>query len=162
HAHHHGSHMGGTSAGDVVAFDPASDFTVQPWIVERLPRPMQDGDAIVGSQSKAALGDTVTVLGGNCTVYARLGRTGVGTDEQATFVSLATRRRLKPQDDGRISGVLVQLAPGASAEAVRFALSVDPKVKIVSGGALVTSVRQSLVALLGGLAGLAGLMLVVT
>lgn len=162
HAGHHMGHAGGTRAADVVAFDPARDFTVMPWLVERLPRPLQDGDVILGAQNATALGEKISVLGGSLTVYGRLGRTGVGTHEQAVYVSLETARRLKPDAGDKISGVLVQLTPGASAEAVRFALASEAGVKVVTGGTLVTSVRQSLVALLGGLAALSGLMLAVT
>lgn len=144
---------GASRRPDVIGFDPARDFTVQPWIAERLPREMQPGDALVGAAHPAALGAPVTVNGRSATVYARLGRTGVGTHEQAVYV---------PDLEGVVSGVLVQLAPGASPEAVRFALAADPSLKVVSGGTLVVSVRQSLVALLGGLAGLAVLMLLVT
>jgi putative ABC transport system permease protein len=164
HAAHmgHGGHMGGTKAADVIAFDPALDFTVQPWIEERLPRPLRDGDVIVGAQSATGPGGKIDVLGHTATVYARLGRTAVGTHEQGLFLSFATARQWKPGAADRISGVLVQLAPGASPEAVRFALAGDPSLKVVSGASIVTSVRQSLVALIASLAVLAALMLLVT
>jgi putative ABC transport system permease protein len=41
---------------DVIAFDPARDFTVQPWLEQRLGRPIRKGDIIVGGPSCYCLG----------------------------------------------------------------------------------------------------------
>jgi putative ABC transport system permease protein len=59
---------------------------------------------------------------------------------------------LKPD---RLSGVLVELAPGATSQQVRFAILANlPDVKVVSNESMLTSIRQGLAILLDGMLGL--------
>ena len=41
---------------DLIGYDPGNDFTIQPWINERLGRPMQPGDVILGAARDVPLG----------------------------------------------------------------------------------------------------------
>lgn len=75
---------------DLVAFDPALDFTIQPWLVEKMSRPIGPGDVILGAGRDGALGSQLLIFGKPHTVYGRLGRTGVGTHERGLFMTFAS------------------------------------------------------------------------
>ena len=75
----------------VVAFDPASDFVVAPWLATRLARPLRKGEAVVGSESAFNIGLGLThvdgkLFGTTFRVVAALERTGTGLDN-AIFVT---------------------------------------------------------------------------
>jgi putative ABC transport system permease protein len=142
---------------DIVVFDPARDFTVLPWLHGRLDRPLGPGDALVGGRRPERVGEAVQLGGRTVTVRGRLDLTGVGPFDRSVFVSFDTL------DAGRhVSALLVRLAPGATAEQVRFALASRTAVKVVAGASLATSVRHMLTALLGGAAPLMLLVLAAT
>lgn len=147
---------------DLIAFDPQRDFTVQPWLEERLDRPLQAGDVIVGGRRDHALGSELLLFGKPFRIYGKLGKTAVGTHERGLFMSFETMRGLAQVegaagtrvalDPTAISGALVELAPGATAPQVRFAVLANlPGVKVVAGESMLTSVRQGLAALLNGI-----------
>ena len=79
---------------DLIGFDPARDFTIQPWLAEKLNRPLQPGDVILGAGRDAPLGSQLLIFGKPHIVYGRLGRTGVGTHERGVFMSFATLEAL--------------------------------------------------------------------
>jgi putative ABC transport system permease protein len=130
---------------DVVVFDPARDFTVRPWLHERLARPLGPGEALVGGRRPERVGEPVQLGGRTVTVRGRLDLTGVGPFDRSVFVSFETLNTGR-----RVSAFLVRLAPGAAPEHVTFALASRPAVKVVAGASLATSVRQTLTALLAG------------
>src|SRR5262249_16661406 len=75
---------------DLVAFDPAGDFTVLRWLKEKLDRPLRHGDVIVGSRRDETPGSQLTLSGQPLVVYGRLGLTGVGPFDRSFFVTFAT------------------------------------------------------------------------
>lgn len=162
-----GSHH---ESADLIGFDPAQDFTVQPWLGEKLNRPMQQGDVILGAARDGVLGSQLLIFGKPHIVYGRLGRTGVGTHERGVFMSFATLAALseaigghgnKPAvlAPGKVTGFLAELAPGATPLQARFALLSNVKgVKAVSGDTTLSGIRQGLAALLDGIVGLMVLM----
>jgi putative ABC transport system permease protein len=159
---------------DVIAFDPARDFTIQPWLEQRLRRPIRKGDIIVGGRRDDALGAKLLLFESPVTIYGRLGKTGVGTHERALFMTfetlaemrLAMQRICGPQPPllpNKLSGALLQLAPGATTQQVRFAVLANfPGVKVVSGESMLASIRQGLKALLNGSLALMAIMFVST
>jgi len=86
-----GSHH---ESADLIGFDPALDFTVRPWLVEKLNREMRAGDVILGAGRDAALGSELLIFGKAHTVYGRLGKTGVGTHERGVFMTFDTLEAL--------------------------------------------------------------------
>jgi putative ABC transport system permease protein len=111
----------------VVAFDPAADFVVGPWLQAALGRPLHKGEAIVGAESafNIALGLTQVdgVLFGNAfRIVGELERTGTGLDT-AIFIDEANladvmrngKARVRP---GQISVVFAKVAPGFDPQAV--------------------------------------------
>jgi putative ABC transport system permease protein len=159
---------------DLIAFDPSQDFTVLPWLGDKLDRDLRAGDLIVGARRDEAVGESITLFGHSFTVYGKLPLTGVGPFERSLFASFETvaildqaaeeangRPLLDAQSD-RYSGLLVRLKPGGTVEQFRFAAAEVPDVKIVPGNSLYSSVRQALGTLLSGAVGLTLLMLLST
>jgi putative ABC transport system permease protein len=70
-----------------------------------------------------------------------------GSDHQHHYATAACLPQLA-QD--KVSAFLLQLAPGASIEQVRFAIGQIPAIKVVSGNPIFTAARQSLGSLLWG------------
>ncbi len=166
-----GSHH---ESADLIGFEPAHDFTVQPWLSEKLNRPMQQGDVILGAARDGVLGSQLLIFGKPHIVYGRLGRTGVGTHERGVFMSLATLDALgeaisghgaKPAvlAPGKVTGFLAELAPGATPLQARFAILSNVKgVKVVAGDTTLSGIRQGLAALLDGIVALMVLMFIST
>lgn len=165
----------GASHGEVnlVAFDPALDFSVLPWVKEKLDRPMRAGDVLAGARTSEKLGSEIQLCGRPLTVYARLDRTGVGPFEESlftTFDTVAAMGRdpqmngpaasacLADSGDGKVSALLLRLAVGTTPEQVGFAVSRLADVKAIAGGSIMTSSRQSLIALLAGTAAFTALL----
>ena len=159
---------------DLIAFDPDHDITVQPWLEERLERPLRNGDIIIGGRREEPLGSELLIFGKAHIIYGKLGKTAVGTHERSLFMTFETFGALKgalkqvdgakaPPEPDKLSGVLIELAPGATAKQVRFAILANfPAVKVVAGESMLSSVRQGLAALLNGVLALMLLMFVST
>src|SRR6476646_2384957 len=62
---YHALPMGSDSHGqqDLIAFDPANDFTITPWLQTKLERPFQTGDLIVGGRRDETVGSTINLFG---------------------------------------------------------------------------------------------------
>jgi putative ABC transport system permease protein len=134
---------------DLIAFDPARDFTVLPWLAEKLDRPLAVGEVLVGARREQAVGSTVQLGGRTFTVRGRLGLTGVGPFDRGFFTTFESAADLVAEP-GQVSAVLIRLKGGATPEQVRFALAQVPGLKVVAGPSLYTSVRQGLTAVLSG------------
>jgi putative ABC transport system permease protein len=145
---------------DLIAFDPARDFTVLPWLKEKLDRPLQGGDVIVGARRDEALASQITLAGQPLHVYGRLAVTGVGPFDRSFFITFDSAAAMAeasgplPPGEGidgsrdKVSALLVRLDVGATPEQVRFATAQIPDIKVVAGMSLFTSVRQVLAALM--------------
>lgn len=163
-----GSHH---ESADLIGFDPALDFTIRPWLVEKLNRDLQPGDVILGAGRDAPLGSQLLIFGKPHIVYGRLGRTGVGTHERGVFMTFQTFDALAGAigghaghgsapgsgppavlQPGKVSGFLVELAPGAAPLQARFAILSSLKgIKVVTGDTTMSGIRQGLAALLDGI-----------
>jgi putative ABC transport system permease protein len=152
---------------DLIGIDPVRDFTIQPWLKEKLNRDLQVGDVILGAGRDAPLGSQMLIFGKPYIVYGKLGRTGVGTHERGIFMSFATLEALAgsmPQRPvvlapGKVTGFLVELAPGSTALQARFAiLSALKGAKVVTGESSLSGIRQGLAALLKGIVALMAMM----
>jgi putative ABC transport system permease protein len=150
-------------AVDFVGFDPNRDLTIQPWLAEKINRPLQADDVILGAGRAAPLGSQVLIFGKPHTVYGRLARTGVGIHERGVFLSLTAFDAMAKQMPGgegtpavaasdKVTGFLVQLAPDATTLQARFSILSSLKgVKVVTGDSTLSGIRQGLSALLKGL-----------
>lgn len=158
---------------NLIAFDSARDFTVTPWLDTTLPRSTTTGDLIVGGRRGESIGDEVQPCNVPANIYGKLGRTGVGPFDESFFATYQTVSALTHSPSGtidaqknfvpsKVSAVLVRLAFGATPEQVRFAIARMPGVKVITGTRIVTSTRQTTTALLAGMLGFSGLMLMAT
>lgn len=163
---------------NLIAFDSKKDFTVMPWVVARANRPMTTGDILAGSRRAEAIGDEIAPCNYPVNVYGKLGRSGVGPLDDSFFTTYETIDLLHAKvsektssganvnddlanfDRSKISAILVKLKFGATPEQARFAIARLPGVKVVSGATIVTSTRQATTALLGGMLGFTGMMLI--
>jgi putative ABC transport system permease protein len=152
-----GGHVGTV---DVIAFDPRRDFTVLAWLGPPPSRDAARGEAIVGGRRGERVGEPVTLCGNTLAACGRLEITGVGPFDNALFVTFETAAGLAEAcrrstgaavgyDPGRVSALLIRLADGTTPERVRFAVAQVRGVKVVSGGSLLTSIRQGSSALFG-------------
>ncbi len=173
----------------LIAYDPAQDFTVEPWLSAPPPNPRDPLALLAGARRSEKLGATLTICNRTLTIAGGLGQTGVGPVDESLFISFAgleqlvagTREMHAPSPagtegqgatrqyrgaeclpelaPGRVTAYLLQLAPGAAPEQARFAIGQIPGLKIVVGNSVLTAARQSLGALLWGVAAFAGLLL---
>jgi putative ABC transport system permease protein len=70
---------------NLIAFDPARDFSVLTWLEQRRPGPVEG--LIAGGGLVAGPGETLGVCGMPLRVYDRLGKTGVGPFDESYFLS---------------------------------------------------------------------------
>src|SRR5262249_35586159 len=78
----------------LVASGPHGDFCVQPWIKERLDRPLGKGDVLLGAGREGKVGEEVMFCGQSLTVYGRLDRTSVGPFDNSFFITFETAELL--------------------------------------------------------------------
>ncbi|WP_010258168.1 ABC transporter permease [Treponema primitia] len=120
----------------LIAFDPATDFVIQPWIAE-LPSDSRDsrdsigdGQLIIGSEIMANHHNAIKFFNYNYPVAAQLSKTAMGFDT-SIFMTMNTMRLMMDnahkehltfiadnEGEGAISAVLVRLDNGYDAETV--------------------------------------------
>jgi putative ABC transport system permease protein len=158
---------------NVIAYDPAEDFTVASWMEDSASGPVTAKNVVVGGRLPGQVGQWLSVCGKPLGIYGRLGKTGVGPFDESYFLTFAALAdvvsycrsapaasvdhndgRVCPPDlqPNRVSAFLLQLLPGAKVEDVKFALARLPDIKVVEGNSVLTSSRQALDLLLVGVA----------
>lgn len=71
----------------IIGYDPATDFTVAPWIQYKLNRNQSAYDMIVGDRVLFYPGQTVSFYGKDYTISGTLDRTGLGFFDYSAFVT---------------------------------------------------------------------------
>lgn len=107
----------------VIAYDPSTDFTIQPWLKEKFGGGLKMGEAVGGRYISIPDGErNIKIYGYFITLKANLEATGTGLD-QSMFLTFDTARDVarisKTQavsplvlPDGSISSILVKVLPG--------------------------------------------------
>lgn len=106
----------------LVGFDPETDFTIRPWLMKHLDRPLENDELIVGDRILLRAGEDVTFYGSSFAVEGVLEATGMGMD-QTVFVPIqgvrdmiaaSSYRAEMPLQIGtdQVSIVLAQLTSG--------------------------------------------------
>lgn len=67
----------------IVAFEPGSDFIVQPWLTESHIEGLESGQVVVGSKITSDKGDTISFFGQDYEVTGKLEETGTSYDNCA-------------------------------------------------------------------------------
>ncbi|MDR0663276.1 MAG: ABC transporter permease [Spirochaetaceae bacterium] len=122
----------------LIAYDPATDFVVQPWIAEKYRGTVVDGQLVVGSRIAVRTDNTIRLIGNSYPVAARLSQSASGLDT-SIFMTMNTMRLLvararadgynnfavqeKEMNRGAVSAVLVKsdtaLPPSRLARTIR-------------------------------------------
>ncbi|WP_033166378.1 ABC transporter permease [Clostridium sp. KNHs205] len=80
-------------AVQMIAYNPDTDFLVQPWISKQLNGNLPDGEIVVGSKLSYKKGDSATFLGRDFKVAGKLKETGMGYDN-SVFLNFNTAQVL--------------------------------------------------------------------
>ena len=116
------------------AFDPVTDFTIEPWLKEKLGHDLQEGQAVGGSDVFVPEGqDKIKLYGYDFDLVGNLERTGTNLDQTLfmTFPSAYAMQQISqteakmalPALNGTVSSVLVKVDPGADRAEVAAAIS---------------------------------------
>lgn len=155
-------------AVQLIGFDPATDFTIRPWIRESYADDVGDGDIVVGSGISVPEDKTLKFYNTPCRVVARLSPTGTGMDT-AVYMNMTTIRAMMRraaeldfaafqgiEPEQAISAVLIRTAPDFSPEAVAEAIGAAyPDLSAKPAHGMVRSVEAGL----GGVTGTVGVLL---
>lgn len=161
---------------NLIAFDPATDFTVRPWLDAHLDRPIKRGDLICGGRRTEEIGEEVQPCNTPATIHGKLGRSGVGPFDESFFATYETAEALtagklkqasstapyawRDGSGGRAaSALLVRLKFGATAEQVRFSIARIKGVKVIAGTRIVTATRETTLLMVLGMMAFSALMI---
>lgn len=120
----------------LVVYDPATDFTIKPWLDKKHVTSLGKGEVIGGSYVFMPPGERfITLYGHNLTLKGNLEATGTGLD-QTMFMTMETARDMaltsltKAEQPltippGSISAIMVKVAPGADAHKVALQILLD-------------------------------------
>jgi putative ABC transport system permease protein len=153
----------------IVAFDPKTDFTVTPWLRQKLGEGLQLGEAVGGRLVFPPAGEPrIKIFGYFVTLRANLELTGTGLD-QSMFLTFETARDMArvsrvraerpleiPPDS--ISAVLVNVHPGSNPYAVALKIrEATPGATPITSPDLFLSFRQQMAGLLRGFLAILGI-----
>ena len=141
----------------IVGFDPATDFTIQPWIQETFHGEIGDGDIVVGSDIDIPTDGVLTFYDVPCRVVARLSKTG-STLDQSVYASRETTERLIAASqslglnqyndidpESVVSTVLVKIAEGNDVEAVKNDINLHVRrVTAVRASNMISGIAENL------------------
>jgi putative ABC transport system permease protein len=154
----------------MIAYDPATDFTVGPWLQGHLERELQLGESIGGHYVFVPEGrQNILIYGYEMELAGKLEPTGSGLDQSMffTFDTAQEIARLSPMraeaelaiDPDRISAVMVRLEPGSDAhQAAQDIEAAVPAVTAIESSLLFRSQRASILGLLKSSAALTGVL----
>lgn len=119
----------------LIAFDPETDFIVQPWLEKQGDLQLKTGQVVVGYNIAAETGEKVKFYDTEFTVAAKLEKTGMGYDDSA-FMNFDTIYALKDSDkanenlkleqgENLISMVLADVSKESSAVRVRSEIRLE-------------------------------------
>ncbi|HYF94749.1 MAG TPA: ABC transporter permease [Symbiobacteriaceae bacterium] len=157
----------------LVGFDPATDFTVQPWLDRKLGRTLTTDEILLGNHVLMLPGDTMKFYGSDFTVVDRLEASGMGMDETvflpAAAIPLMAQASVTKAEEplvvkpGDISAVMVRVSDARRADDV--ALEIQERisgVQVLTAGAITRGVTRDLVGLMSWLLPVGGGALIVS
>jgi len=137
-------------AGQVVAFDPETDFVISPWFRDA-PPPLKEGEVYIGSYVYEYLGliDTPTLFNKQVKVVGHLFETGTGLDhgifmriDDLNKISEAVVGKYKP---GKISIIFLKVKEGVDLDDITDKIQVMyPNIGMMTRGSIGADVRTTL------------------
>jgi putative ABC transport system permease protein len=124
----------------LIGFDPATDFTVQPWLDRDQDRVLGPDEVIVGAALAAPRGTPLKFYGRRFQIAGSLAATGTGLD-RAVFIPMAGVYRMAEEsrtkaeqelklDPSRISAVMIKLKPAGQGGLPAFRAAYELEMKI--------------------------------
>ncbi|MCL2174524.1 MAG: FtsX-like permease family protein [Treponema sp.] len=113
----------------LIAYDPETDFVVQPWIAEKYGDKVLDGQVVVGSHISINTNRTIKLFNNNYAAAAQLSPSASGFDT-SVFMTMNTMRDLVEHSkmidssiaenykDGMVSAILVKTEHGKDASVI--------------------------------------------
>jgi putative ABC transport system permease protein len=112
----------------LIGIDPENDFTITPWLHERLDRQLGKDEVIVGSKISGEVGSALKFYGHTFSIVGRLDSTGMGLDS-SVFLRLedayvmaeeSAQKADQPLNitRGEISALMVRIDPGSDPTSV--------------------------------------------
>lgn len=140
----------GIVASQVIAFDPATDFVIAPWL-RNTPPPLREGEVYIGSYVYEYLGliHTTTLFNHEVNVVGHLFETGTGLDH-GVFMRIAdldkiTETLAGKYRPGNISIIFLRVHQGVDVEAVSKEIQfMHPNIGIMTRGSIGADVRTTL------------------
>lgn len=141
----------------IIGFDPATDFTIKPWICESIGGNIEKGALIVGSDIELKNSNQLTLFNKEYPVASRLETTGTGLD-QSVFASMETIQDLLGQAKNMglnflegteptkyISSVLIKVKEGFSIDQVASSIrKVSSGIQIVRTQGMIAGISKSI------------------
>jgi putative ABC transport system permease protein len=140
----------------LVAFDPATDFTVTPWLKKNLGRDLAVDEIITGRTIPVVPGDQIPFFGTGFKVAGTMEATGMEFFDSAAFMSLESAYRMAetsrtmavqplPISRDKISTVLVQVRDDMTPDRVAIRIEHDiDGVKAIASDTVISTVRKQL------------------
>jgi len=158
----------------MVAFDPKTDFAIEPWLRQRLGHELRLGESVGGNLVFVPEGEeNIKLYGYIISLKGNLEPTGMGLD-QTLFLTFDTARDIarisktravKPLEipDNKISAVMVKMQPGADAhKAALDIMQTVPNVTPIESPQLFQAYRKQITGLLRGMMAVLGITLVLS
>lgn len=110
----------------LVGFEPERDFTLVPWLRERVNHPLEDDEVIVGSNILAEPGGRIVFYGIPFRIAGKLQPTGVGQFDATVFIPMRGARKMFEQAAREAGGAAPAVGPDqVSVVMVRFKAGVN-------------------------------------
>jgi len=144
----------------LIAFDPATDFTIGPWLKEAIDRPLGKDEVIIGRSLPVEKGGKMKFYGKALIVAGYLADTGFDYIDHGVFMTFETARDMIRQskkqameeltiDEHAVSTVLAQLDPSISPKRAAVFVEYEIKgVKAIASQDVVGAVKAQLLVLL--------------
>jgi len=153
----------------LIGFDPASDFSIRPWLGNTVSQSLKPGEIIIGDLILAEVGDELQFFGQTFHVVGKLERTGMGLDVAVLMsldsayemARLSESKAVRPVGIGsdQLSSILVKVDPGGDPQALSANIvRLHPETDVIVSSQMIQGVADRLRGLLPLLYGLASLL----
>ncbi|HUT52521.1 MAG TPA: ABC transporter permease [bacterium] len=150
----------------LIGFDPATDFTVRPWLTAHRETPLGPDDVLVGAAIASEPGTNIKFYGRQFRIAGTLDATGTGLDT-TVFIPIRAAylmakespvKAVKPLDlpESKVSAVMIKLKPKSAggSPAYRAAYELEmrfPEISVIQPEDFMVRVQKNLAATLGTL-----------
>jgi putative ABC transport system permease protein len=147
----------------LVAFDPATDFTITPWLTRNLKKDLVGNEIITGREVPVIPGDTIPFFGTPFKVAGTMEPTGMKFFDHSVFMTMDEAYKMAENsktmsmqpisiEKDKISAVLVQVQEGFTPDRVAIKIEHDiDGIKAIASDEVISTVRKQLGGLLKGI-----------